>query len=363
MRSRVISFAVRCALFPLRKLRGVVSRIKFEGRLSQTLRKSRGQKRILFAGTPLHGNLGDHAIAIAMREFFEKRFPGREAVEIPGARILQMGKRARQFFSGKVENSDVVAIIGGGFLGTLWMNEEEMVRTVVAAFPQNKIIIFPQTVFFDKTEIGRAELEATRRIWRGHKNLHAFIRDKSIDFAKREITAKNIFSAPDIVLALNRSESEFERKGVLLCFRADKEKVFSGEGIANLEKKLEAQGERVLRTDTVVPYGVPAEVREAEVERKFDEFRKARLVITDRLHGMIFAAITGTPCIALNNSSGKVEGVWSLWLRHLPYVKFVQSTGLEPALIDEMLALGGQSYNPAVFEKYWQEIADTIKGD
>ena len=70
---------------------------------------------------------------------------------------------------------------------------------------------------------------------------------------------------------------------------------------------------------------------------------------------------TGTPCIALNNSSGKVEGVWSLWLRHLPYVKFVQSTGLEPALIDEMLALGGQRYNPAVFEKYWQEIADVIQ--
>ena len=86
-----------------------------------------------------------------------------------------------------------------------------------------------------------------------------------------------------------------------------------------------------------VPYGVPAEVREFEVERKFDEFRRARLVITDRLHGMIFAAITGTPCIALNNSSGKVEGVWSLWLRHLDYVKFVREAAEIPALLDAML--------------------------
>lgn len=360
---RIAKFAVRCALFPLRRLRRIASRVKFEKQLSRTLQESLGQKRILFTGTPLHGNLGDHAIAIAMREFFEKHLPDWRVVEIPGARILQMGKRARKFFSRKVSCRDVITIIGGGFLGTLWMNEEQMVRTVIAAFPKNKITIFPQTVFFDKTEAGIAELETTRRIWREHENLHAFVRDGSIGFTKREIMAKNVFSAPDSVLALNRSEPKFERKGVLLCFRADKEKVFSEEAIANLEKKLEAQGERVLRTDTVVPYGVPAEVREAEVERKFDEFRKARLVITDRLHGMIFAAITGTPCIALNNSSGKVEGVWSLWLQHLNYVRFVRAAEEIPVHLDEMLVLGGQRYNPAVFEKYWQEIADTIKGD
>ena len=122
-----------------------------------------------------------------------------------------------------------------------------------------------------------------------------------------------------------------------------------------------------------VPYGVPAEVREFEVERKFDEFRRARLVITDRLHGMIFAAITGTPCIALNNSSGKVEGVWSLWLRHLDYVKFVREAADYvkfvreaaeiPALLDAMLALGGRRYDPSVFEKYWADIAATLRGN
>ena len=112
-----------------------------------------------------------------------------------------------------------------------------------------------------------------------------------------------------------------------------------------------------------VPYAVPAEVREFEVERKFDEFRRARLVITDRLHGMIFAAITGTPCIALNNSSGKVEGVWSLWLRHLDYVKFVREAAEIPALLDAMLALGGRRYDPSVFEKYWADIAATLRGN
>lgn len=101
------------------------------------------------------------------------------------------------------------------------------------------------------------------------------------------------FSAPDIVLALNRSEPKFNRQGVLLCCRSDKEKVLSDEVIALLEEKLSSKGELVARTDTVVPYGVSSSVREFEVERKFDEFRKARLVITDRLHGMILRRLRG----------------------------------------------------------------------
>ena len=40
------------------------------------------------------------------------------------------------------------------------------------------------------------------------------------------------------------------------------------------------------------------------------KFAKAKIVVTDRLHGMIFTIITNTPCIAINNLSGKVKGVY-----------------------------------------------------
>lgn len=48
------------------------------------------------------------------------------------------------------------------------------------------------------------------------------------------------------------------------------------------------------------------------------------MVITDRLHGMIFAAITGTPCIAFDNISKKVSGVYK-WIESLEYIKVVNS--------------------------------------
>lgn len=51
----------------------------------------------------------------------------------------------------------------------------------------------------------------------------------------------------------------------------------------------------------------------------------SKIVITDRLHAMLICAITGTPCIAFDNISKKVQGVCELWLEKFPYIKFVDS--------------------------------------
>lgn len=344
--------------------RGVAARyaLRVRGRrIARYLEATRERGNIVIFGTPEHGNIGDHAIVLAEREFFKKHFPERNVVEVVDS-VFPAAEKDFRALSGNA----VLTIVGGGNLGNLWLSAERAYRRILAAFPRRRVTVFPQTIFFERKGEWERELAATRAAYRAHGDLHVFIRDGSVYFMRREIVGGNfsdVRSAPDIVLSLDRSAPKFERAGVLLCFRADKEKVLPDAAVAELEARLRERGERASRTDTVVPYGVPAEVREFEVERKFDEFRRARLVITDRLHGMIFAAITGTPCIALNNSSGKVEGVWSLCLRHLDYVKFVREAAEIPALLDAMLALGGRRYDPSVFEKYWADIAATLRGN
>lgn len=313
---------------------------------------------IIIFGVPEHGNIGDHAIVLAEREFFKKYFSKKNIIDIADYAFPTAEKVFRE-----LSGNAILTVVGGGNLGNLWISAEKAYRKILATFPNDRIVIFPQTIFFEQNDTTEKEINKTRNAYRSHPDLHIFIRDNSIDFLRKEIVEKNIYSVPDIVLSLDRSAPKFERKGVLLCFRADKEKVVPAEMLAAIEENLRSRGESCSRTDMVVPYGVPAFAREIEVEKKFDEFRRSRLVITDRLHGMIFATITGTPCIAVNNISKKVQGVWGLWIRErFPYVKFVENADEIPALLDEMLALGPQRYDPSVFGTYWQQLANVVRG-
>ena len=61
------------------------------------------------------------------------------------------------------------------------------------------------------------------------------------------------------------------------------------------------------------------------MKKKLAAFSEVKLVITDRLHGMLFSAITHTPCIAIDNLSRKVSGVYE-WIKALPYVKIIHAS-------------------------------------
>ena len=356
----------RYAFRPMAFPRALVLKIAKEWRIRRIVnycKATAGDKRAYLFFTPEHGNIGDHAIVVAEREFFKRFLSDFGIVEIPE----QIDRPAApRIFAAVHSNKEVVTMPGGGWLGNLWIPWDYVVKGYLEVFSDKRIVMFPNTFFFEKKGDWEKEIEMSRDAYSKHKDLHVFIRDKSVDFTREKImpTARErVYSVPDIVLSLDRSAPKFERKGVLLCFRADKEKVVPTEIFAAIEENLRSRGESCSRTDTVVPYGVPAFAREIEVEKKFDEFRRSRLVISDRLHGMIFATITGTPCIAVNNISKKVQGVWELWIRErFPYVKFVENADEIPALLDEMLALGPQRYDPSVFDAYWQQLANVVRG-
>ena len=62
---------------------------------------------------------------------------------------------------------------------------------------------------------------------------------------------------------------------------------------------------------------------------KIREFSAGRLLITDRLHGMIIAALAGIPCLAFDNATHKVRGVFE-WLRGLGNIMIADPDG-DPA--------------------------------
>lgn len=313
----------------------------------------RNPKAVFLVLTPEHGNLGDHAIAYAEAKMLK-------AADI--AYIELTNETLINLFSAdwlKVMNGRPILINGGGNLGTLWFDVERVTRKIISGNQKSPIYIFPNTFYYENSPWGKKELEKSIQIYGQHPNLHIYARD-CVSFDAMSQIYRNVKLVPDMVLSLDETSERQQRNGCLLCLRSDCEKTRTDEE----EKEIFHQattlfGEDVRYTDMRVNHRIPIESRETELSQKFEEFRGASLVITDRLHGMIFCAITGTPCIALDSKSPKLRGCYE-WIRHLDYIKFVDRPE------DITLQYSSISSGPHVFDNshlthYYKELAEDIE--
>ena len=313
-------------------------------------------KKILFLLTPEYGNLGDHLIAVAATNFFRKKLPEYKICEIPLDNITYSSEKILKNFASAF---DFVVITGGGFLGNLYLRVEVFFRMILQAFSSNKVIVLPQTIFFENNADGKREQKISAEEYKKHKNLSVFIRDSSFEFVKNQMLLpfQKVINVPDIALFANYSSLNENREGVLFCLRNDKEKNLDEKKTQFLLEILNKENFPISYTDTVVNHMILKEKREHAVFEKAKEFASAKLVITDRLHGMIFAVVTGTPCIALDNTTGKIKGVYNLWLKSVPYITFVENIEtITPELIKKLYELPKQIYSPEQFMDYWNEI-------
>lgn len=306
------------------------------------------EKRIIHVATPEHGNLGDQAIVCAEHRIFECCGFAEKIIEIPNSVYLKYSGLIKHF----VRPQDLIVIDGGGNLGTLWENEDDKIADIIYRFKENKIFVFPQTCYYGKDSSAR--LKRNSEIYAGASGLTLTFRDKaSYDFAKINFPTVNCKYVPDIVLSIKNAVGQKMRKGVLLCFRKDLEKVIEGQSIDAIKKYLRNKGMPYTETDTVICQTVSAKERKMALHDKWTEFGSAGLVITDRLHGMVFAAITGTPCIAVDNVSKKVSGVYA-WINELPYIRVLENPADILENIQEMYSETGFDYNfnyPHFFEE------------
>ena len=322
----------------LKKIYLNIKKINIKIKLKKMLTRNE-KKTIFLIGSPLHGNIGDHAISMAERKLLEN-IKEKTVIEIPG----EYYNLCPNYIKKRVKENDIILITGGGFIGSLWLNEENMVRNVIETFNNNRIIIMPQTVYFENSEEGKRELEVSKSIYEYHPDLWLFVREKrSFMYCKKNLDKiKNIFLVPDIVTYLDYQSPREKRSGVLFCLRKDKEKVISDEKINKIIAELKTKKLDVKNTTTVINKRISMKNRKKVVENKLMEFKKSNLVITDRLHGMIFAAITATPCIAMDNLSGKVKGVYE-WFKALGYIKFV--TNIDDMINEAKQLMSNKEYN------------------
>lgn len=325
--------------------------------IQKKLKAKDEKKRLIILGTPSFGNLGDHAITEAEMMFLNDNFKKNEIIEISFLEYTY----AKQSIQKLIKKNDLIFIHGGGFLGTLWFSAEKMVREIITTFNNNQIIIFPQSIYFDEDK--KSEIGNTYKVFNSHPNITILTRDRrSFNFAIEHYPKNNkIEFVPDIVTYLNETNLDNEREGVLFCLRTDKEKI-NNPKIQEIYMKLEEKGINCEITDTVVDDNFEGEIRKMYLNSKFEQFSKAELIVTDRLHGMIFSLITGTPCIAFDNVSKKVSGVYE-WIKNIGYIICI--TPENDYLISDIdkliLSLKNQSMNGYWMHNELQQKFDSLK--
>lgn len=318
------------------------------------------RKKLYLILTPEHGNYGDHAIALAEIQFINRILPDFKIIEIQADILYGNVEKFRVFL-----NHQLIFITGGGFLGSLWPRENTSMMEVIRCCKKSRIIVMPQTAFFEDDR----SYKECKQIIEEHKHISLFLRDKqSYNIMKEMLPHKAVYLCPDIVTILEFDVKASKKDNIMICIRPDTDK----ERLAETKKcqdffkdRTEYKGIKVIygSTNVKLKKRISVERHKQKVYMKLREIARCKLVITDRLHAMLFCAITGTSCIALENISGKIKGGYN-WLSELGYIHYASDFKTALGIMEQIdfdITNKYVNYNDSKFDKLRDVIKDYTK--
>ena len=314
-----------------------------------SLENNKETRNIYYLMAPSYGNVGDEAIVESSILFVKDMFPEYTVIVIDYLDTLQTLKEIRRI----IKKEDMIFLQGGGNIGTLYYDAERMREFIIEKFSDITIVSMPQSIFFTDTADGAKKFNRCKRIYNAHPSLILIAREKyTYDVMKQAFPNCKVILSPDIVFYLSKEIQEstaLVRSGIMTCLRTDKEDVL-GRKRYELIHALAEGYEDLIISDTCVPRNIPSEVRHDEVISLINQFKKTRLVITDRLHGMVLSALTNTPCLVMPSIDKKVIGTYE-WIKDIEFVRFVDKLDVENLIseADEMLQ---SQYKPFDWKKF-----------
>lgn len=276
-----------------------------------------------------YGNIGDIAISHAQKQYLTSVLTGYEVISIP----ISQTRFVLSSIKKQIKDDDMVTIIGGGNMGGIYPDIEELRQLVIKSFPSNRIVCFPQTLDWDDSAKSKRALKTIVKKYAKHPDIHIFAResithDKLIELFNKYNNV-NIGLVPDIVMSASAESlgatDSLETSGILKCLRNDKEVALSTTQYAIVDKALADTGHKITKTDTHAGGSqLDRDYCATLLSDKLNQFRAAKLVVTDRLHGMILCLLSGTPCLVLPNSNHKIRQTHIDWLSDHPRLVFLE---------------------------------------
>ncbi len=230
----------------------------------------------------------------------------------------------------ELRSETVIIMQGGGNFGDIWRQHQEFRLKVIKHYPNNRIIILPQTVFYSNPQIAMRDAA----IMRQHRNVIICARDKrSLKFLKAFRFSKNLLLLPDMVFCAQLESSE-STKDAIFIKRTDKE--WKDVPLEQLPSDIEI-GDwcSIERPDEIIERFALIENRDEKdsyainvflphlVDLGIEQLGRYRTIYTTRLHAALLGILLGKNIVLFDNSYGKNSAFYDTWLRDIPNVKMV----------------------------------------
>ncbi len=265
-------------------------------------------KCIFYFGVTDHSNLGDLAQRYCITNWIKENYPDYELIMVRSDVIVNphLTKRFFNHLNKIYKKNDVIVFQSGYCTQDLGGNHPLMHRLVCEYMPEARILMMPQTIFFQHEKNKRICAENHNKA----KNMLFLARDfVSNDIAREMFPDIRVMAYPDIVTTLiGTLQFDNIRAGVCLCTRDDEEKLYTKNEIDKLASCFETDGIVVYQKDTQSIQTVEELIRNLNyyIESEIESYSHYKVTITDRYHGTIFSLCAGTPVIILKTTDHKV---------------------------------------------------------
>ena len=324
-----------------------------------SLRLHDGELRVPISllGIPEHSNMGDHCIAEETVHYIQSVIQNAYIIQVTEEELVW-----RQFDQlNNVPPFIPVFLQGGGNLGNLWPGPESIRERVIEGLPNNPVIIMPQSIWFTDDQEGHEALERAQKIYRGDHILLCCREAVSFTFAKKYFACQSILVPDQVMWRKKEPARKLERFGALTLLRKDIERKMTDEDKKYIELFLTKRFGSVEVSDTVWgSVSVNSHNRTEQIEKLVSLISSAECVITDRLHGMILCAATGTPCVVFRNGYPKVAASYE-WLKDLKYIRLVENTGELADAVESVCGCQERDYPEKQMQDLFTPLTELIR--
>ena len=300
---------------------------------------------------PYDGNVGNHMMWVATTDYLRRR-------NVPLTYVAHGNNFDVETLRRAVGRGSVL-FLGGVTVSRLWPRHAEIKQLVASALPHNRLISLPATMLF----VDSADGEGAGELFGAHQNVTLMARDPRSEREARGVFPEHIeiVTIPDMALRLGpqprRSPAEFD---VIWLARDDIEGVgnrppenvfvFDWPHLREIRRAyyaLRASGvfSRARGNVPAIPYRRFVAPSMAQLYRLASRevlsfgnrvLDRGKVLVTDRMHPHIHAALRGQHVVLLPDKFGKNRAVFDAFTHRLTRVHWVDTPAEALALAREL---------------------------